>query len=216
MLTRAVILLALALTGAAATARVTRTAPPAQPSLLSTLPWQIDAWAGRAAPRLDDETVTILGADDYLTRTYENDDALAGLYVGYWQQQRAGVSTHSPLHCLPGSGWQPLATGAVTVPAHDANGRPRDLEVARYLVERAGDRQLVLYWYQGRGRVIANEYVNRWFHLVDAVQRHRSDGALVRIMAPVPPGDRDAARAEDQAARFAAALFPWLDRVLPP
>ena len=53
------------------------------------------------------------------------------------------------------------------------------------MIQKGIDRQVVLYWYQGRGRVIANEYANKLWLMVDAARLHRTNGSLVRIVAPV-------------------------------
>ena len=58
--------------------------------------------------RFSDEILKVLGADDYLSRFYYTENAMVGLYVGYYKSQRQGDTMHSPLNCLPGAGWQPL------------------------------------------------------------------------------------------------------------
>jgi hypothetical protein len=49
----------------------------------------------------------------------------------------------------------------------------------------SGARAVVYYWYQGRGRVEANEYMVKWDLVRDAVLRRRTDEALVRLVFPV-------------------------------
>src|ERR1051325_3816185 len=52
--------------------------------------------------RFDDETETILRADDYLARNFKSTNHVVSLYVGYYATQRTGATYHSPLNCLPG------------------------------------------------------------------------------------------------------------------
>ena len=59
--------------------------------------------------------------------------------------------------------------------------------VNRYVLENKGTRALVYYWYQGRGRVSANEYLVKWEQIRDRALRGRSDEALVRILIPLSP-----------------------------
>jgi EpsI family protein len=72
-------------------------------------------------------------------------------------------------------------------------------------VQNGLDRQVVVYWYQGRGRRIAGDYVNKAWLVIDAMRLHRSDGGLVRIVAP----------SADVAERFARAVAPRLSAYLP-
>jgi EpsI family protein len=175
---------------------------------LSGLPLQLEQWRGSNGPPLDPEVARVLRADDYVNRVYQRVDGLvAGLWVAFYASQRQGDAIHSPLNCLPGTGWTPVDH---TRPVLNVSGR--SLRVNRYLVQKRGERQVVLYWYQGRGRTIASEYANKAYLLVDAFRRRRTDGALVRVSAPVV-GDEH--RADRAAVEFIAALQPQLARWLP-
>ena len=75
------------------------------------------------------------------------------LYVGYYQSQRTGSTYHSPKNCLPGSGWQFVESDHVSVPV--SNGQ--SILINKVLIQKGLDKQVILYWYQDRGRVIASE-----------------------------------------------------------
>ena len=98
-----------------------------------------------------------------------------GLYIGYYKSQREGESIHSPLNCLPGSGWLPMSSGRMAIPVQAAadsqsTGPSSTIEVNRYLVQKGGETMLVLYWYQSHGRVIASEYWGKIYMVLDAVR----------------------------------------------
>ena len=114
---------------------------------------------------------------------------------------------HSPQNCLPGAGWRPVESGVTTLQVGD-----RAVPVNQFVIQKGLDKQVVFYWYQGRGRVIANEYANKALLMLDAARLHRTNGGLVRLIAPVV-STPDAAKAE--LAAFAALVFPHLDRHLP-
>ena len=96
----------------------------------------------------------------------------------------------------------------------DVNGT--SLPVNRYLVEKGTERQVVLYWYQGRGRVVANEYLNKFWLMIDQARLHRSNAALVRIAAPAAgTGDKALQNASTAADQFARAIYPRLPPYLP-
>jgi EpsI family protein len=61
--------------------------------------------------------------------------------------------------------------------------------INRVIIKNGDQEQLVYYWFQGRGRQIANEYLNKWFLFKDALMENRTDGALVRYVTPVLPGE---------------------------
>ncbi len=82
----------------------------------------------------------------------------------------------------------------------------------RYLLQRKDERALVFYWYQGRGRVQANEYVVKWDLLRDSALKRRSDEALVRVVVPVIETE-DAAF--DLATQVASILVSSVDTALP-
>ena len=129
------------------------------------------------------------------------------VYGGYYDSQTQGRTIHSPKNCLPGSGWEALESEMATV--ETPNG---PVSVNRYLLQNEDVRALVLYWYQGRGRVQANEYLVKWDLLRDAVLRQRSDEALVRIVVPLSGSEEDSFRL---ARSVAETLVPALDQALP-
>lgn len=154
----------------------------------------------------------VAGMDDYLLRWYVvPGDSVADFstYVGYYERQSQGETIHSPKNCLPGAGWEVLEAGDRPV---DVAGAP--VTVNRYLLSNAGERALVYYWYQGRGRVAANEYRVKWDLLRDSALRGRSEEALVRIVVPLT-GRMPLARADSVAAAAAGELIPAVHGVLP-
>jgi EpsI family protein len=172
---------------------------------LKDFPQQIGGWRqSRADVILDDATMQVLRASDYLLRDYSRADGqAANFYVGYYASQRDGASYHSPLNCLPGSGWTLQAPGKVMIPAPDGS----TFAANKYVIDDGNSRQLMIYWYQGRGRAVASEYWGKVYTVVDSVRLRRSDGALVRITVPLAGSEAVALQAAtDLAARTVAAL----------
>jgi EpsI family protein len=179
---------------------------PRQP--LAAMPLQIGQWKGRQAPPFADDVLEQLGADEYVNRHYVgHSDAPIALYIGYYASQRQGDTIHSPRNCLPGAGWQPVEAGMFRVRAGE-----QEVSVNRTVVQKGLDREVVLYWYQGRGRITGNEYVNKIWLILDAARMHRTDGGLVRLITPVVT---DTVRATEDAAAFGTALLPYLSLYLP-
>jgi len=175
---------------------------------LSALPLEIGDWRGRDAGRLSHETESVLQADAYTLRTYSRGGLPVSLFVAYYATQRAGHTMHSPLNCLPGNGWSWVDRTRERL-ATDAG---REIEVNRNVASKDGASALVYYWYQSRGRAIASDYVNRLALVYDALALHRSDGAIVRVVAPLSPNDpRSAAEVES----FIRAAYGALAAHLP-
>jgi EpsI family protein len=152
---------------------------------LAALPLHVGEWHGRDEGRLDPESEAILQADAYTLRTYGRGGPSLSLFVAYYGTQRAGHTMHSPLNCLPGTGWSWVNRDRLRV----ATESGREIEVNRNLASKDGVSALVYYWYQSRGRTIASDYRNKLMLMYDALALHRSDGAIVRIVMPAAPGD---------------------------
>ena len=114
---------------------------------------------------------------------------------------------HSPKNCLPGAGWDPIYAGYVAIPFET-----RQITVNEYVIQKDLDKQMVWYWYQGRGRIIASEYSGKFWMVIDAITHNRTDGALVRLVTPLNDGELNA---RSRLTAFAQSLFPHLDAIIP-
>ena len=179
--------------------------------LATALPDSIQGVAGENVSVSGDEA-TVAGFTDYAFRVYQSPDTTSPLpsssiYLGYYDRQTRGRTIHSPKNCLPGAGWDALSSG----PERVAVGSDT-ITVNRYVLQNGDARALVLYWYQGRGRVAYNEYRVKWNLLRDAIVKRRTDEALVRIVV----GIKDSEQASlALAKRIAARLEPAVFRALP-
>jgi EpsI family protein len=210
---RLLIVAAVLLGTAAYLGAVRRPESPLVRSSLAELPLTIGEWQGRPSEPLEADILRVLGVDDHVTRIYQaGDQPPVGLYVGFYASQRQGDTIHSPMNCLPGAGWQPIATSTVSIPTESPSSA---IEVNRVVIEKGEARQLVLYWYQGRGRVVANEYLSRAYLVWDAARRNRTDGALVRVISPVARSEHTPDAAERRVLSFAGDLYDKLGPFLP-
>lgn len=183
---------------------------PAPPHLAS-FPPEVGTWRQLREDPIAVDIAGELRADQFLSRSYVHtpSGAVAGLFVAWFQSQRAGTSQpHSPRVCLPASGWTPAVTGEITL-ATQAGA----IRVNRYVVVNRGQRDVVLYWYQGPHRVTAGEWKAKFWLVADALREKRTDTALVRVVVQSGDGGDRAATAE--AAGFAESLYPVLREHLP-
>lgn len=175
---------------------------------LATLPEQLGDWRQVETQTLTPGAERELSADDYTSRTYMNErGTTVFLFIAYYANQRQRKTYHSPQNCLPGAGW--------TLGAHRVHALGAPEQVANeYLIEKAGAQMLALYWYHGRGRLVASEYWGRFYTLADALTRGRTDGALVRVIVPLAPNETEA-QARQDALAFTQRLLPLLPRYIP-
>jgi EpsI family protein len=217
VLGRTLILIFCFAAGAAVLTRAERPEPVPVRTSFDTFPMRLGEWTGAQEAPLTPDILAVLGVDDYLLRSYSKPDRSGvGLYIGYYGSQRQGDTMHSPLNCLPGAGWEPVSKGELTVSVPGAlpDAPDPDIVVNRYVIQKGLDRLLVLYWYQSHGRVVASEYWGKFYLVRDAVRLNRTDGALVRVIAPAA-GDEGEGRAEATTVQFVKTLYPALNGYLP-
>ena len=183
--------------------------PPSMP--LSQFPINVAGWSSIDKP-IDQETRDTLGAGDVLSRVYLQGAKTVpiGLFIGYFPTQRTGQTIHSPKHCLPGSGWVFEESSYINLIDVDAKTH----RVGEYIIANGTAKQFVVYWYQAHGRSVADEYMAKFYMVVDAIRMNRTDGALVRIITPIASNETLSA-ARNRAEKFTMQLAPMLPKFIP-
>ena len=178
---------------------------------LSNFPDRVGEWTGVRLP-MDEKTKALLNADSYSSILFTNTPGTPGIlfFSIYYDRQTPEKNIHSPANCLPSSGWAILSHRVDALRLNGPSQPPVNVNVN--VIQKGLDKQLVLYWYQERGHLFANEYRGRIYLIRDALFLHRSDGALVRVSMPIRHSVQDAFRTE---ARFLRTLAPLLPRYIP-
>jgi EpsI family protein len=176
-------------------------------------PMQVDGWAAQRMS-LDRIYTDVLQMDDYILANYAKtgERAQINFYAAYYTEQSTGRAVHSPRNCIPSGGWTILDLSERAVPGVTAGVEP--LRVTRAVIQKGNAKQLVYYWLQQRGRVLTGEYETKWYILQDSFTRNRTDGALVRLVTEIPPGE-DTEQADARLATFAASIAPSLSTFIP-
>jgi EpsI family protein len=187
---------------------------------LEAFPLELGEWICPRNERIGTEVERNLGVTDYLVCLYErtSDRVIVSVYVGYHASQvrREGGGSdetmiHPPAHCLPGSGWDIIASRRVPLDLPGLPGAPA--EVNRVVIAKGEERQLVYYWYQERGRVIARDWRKIIALFTDRATRQRTDGALVRLTSQILRGDEQ--QAEQAVLAVAAEITQRLPAFVP-
>ena len=177
---------------------------------LTRMPAQLGDWRQKGSDiRFDKQTESVLRTDDYMMREYTlPNNRIANLYIGYYASQRTGATYHSPQNCLPGAGWEMKQPDIIEITT--PNGKT--FKANWFVIENGVYKEVLIYWYQGRGRAVASEYEDKINTVWDSVMRRRSDGAMVRVMTSVGNSEPEATKA---AADLAAQTADQLSEFVP-
>lgn len=173
-------------------------------------PSTLDDWQSSFGQRLDPETERVLAADDYHMVTLVKEGATVDFFMAWYKDQMTG-GTHSPTICLPAGGWEIAALEQVSSPEGVAGG---PFTLNRALIQKGLDRMMVYYWYDQQGVRTASSYRAKLVMTLSRVQTGRSDGAIVRLITPIAPGESDAT-AEARLQDALRAVVEPLPRFLP-
>lgn len=178
---------------------------------LKTLPETIGVWQLANQVTLDDKIVDILGVDEYVEKIYVSPEKRAiDLYVSYFNVLKEGKQFHSPKNCLIGSGSTLLEMNVVNIPiAKEGNSVP----VGFMMLQKGDSTQLILYWFQCRGKIMHSEYEERVRRVLDAIFKKRTDGAFIRIIAT--DSGNDVKRTKESLIGFASQVIPVLQQFIP-
>jgi EpsI family protein len=207
----AVVALLLASTGLFLRTRTRNVVAPPRTSLAS-FPPQLGEWVGTDIP-IPPEILSTLDHGEFLQRDYldqNTKDPGVSLYLAYFPNQQAGRRRHLPENCLAGSGWSTVESGTttLTLPGY------RPFPANRYLITKGSDRQLVLFWFWGRGRGVASEDWADFYLVFDSLRLNRTDDALVRINTPLQPGEEPEA-GQRRLLSFAERMSPLVGSYIP-
>lgn len=148
---------------------------------LGHFPLKFGSWQGRDVV-IPPRQIAVLRASAVLMREYSRASNLpVALYVAYFAAQREGTAMHSPLHCIPGAGWE-VARQSVLPISSTALGT---IEANKVIFVNGDARMLVVYWYMEQGRTERGELEGAMATLWHAIFERRSDGCLIRVSAPI-------------------------------
>lgn len=180
---------------------------------LSSFPLTINEWQGKEES-MDPEIIRLSGAEQALNATYANTDKqIVSLFIGYRGSPFVESENffHSPNVCLPSAGWRTIQSTTYTikgVPVFNA------LTIAKMVIEKMGQRQLVYYWFQTKNRTSYDVNINRFHLALHAIKRDSTHDLFIRPITPIYPGEsiEDAEKRMDQFVRdMMTALLQFLE-----
>jgi EpsI family protein len=179
----------------------------------SLFPRSLGSWSGSPVA-LDPEVEQVLAASDYIDITYAAPgEALpVNFFSAFYEKQTEGSGIHSPEVCLPVGGWEifSLEPAQVSMPGTVYGS----FTVNRAVIQKGMEKQLVYYWFEQRGKRMTNDFKAKASVLYDSLTMGRTDGALVRFVTPIGPGETEA-EAAARLERLMETLLPRLPRFIP-
>lgn len=185
---------------------------PPDRALFVDFPMHVEGWTGTSLS-LEQQYIDALRFDDYVLAEYRHEGSQpVTFYSAYYRSQRKGQSAHSPQSCLPGGGWE--ISSLKSVDFAPVSGMTHQLHANRAVIEKGHQKQIVLYWFKQRERILTSEYLVKFYLFWDALLRARTDGALIRIASLVGPGETEDS-VDQRMRQFVSAMQPELNRYVP-
>jgi EpsI family protein len=180
---------------------------------LSTFPPYIGTWKLTGTNTLTDDVSKMLGVDDYIYRSYVSSGGVpVTIYVSYFGRVGGGgKGYHSPKNCMPGSGWNVIHSEPLKLTI--SHSKLATIKINKMLMQKDAEKEIVFYWYQCRGRIIHSEYMEKIYLVLDSLLKQRSDGAFIRITAPIVSGQE--AKTVECLKDFTRQVIPILREHLP-
>lgn len=170
---------------------------------LQELPFRLSTWRGRVEP-IDPVFLRRARPDEALHRRYVEETGRAVLlYIGYYERQ----ASRGQAQAICQGECEILDEGVEVIAV-----RQGPITVNRALALVGSTPMVVLYWYQQGDHVTQNPYRGKIEQARRALRHRRSEGALVRVSAPVVSVEDEA---RERAVAFVRALFPVLRPHLP-
>ncbi len=175
---------------------------------LTDIPASLGAWTMVGQSRFDPQILANLKPTDYLYRVYRDAQGnQATIYIGYHDGGPDSGPIHSPKNCLPGGGWFELSEVKRTLPVAG-----RDLQVVQAVYQNDAQKELFLYFFQVKGRILVDEYSLKLAEITNSIFYNRRDSAFIRISVPYGNGQVDAAAIGEN---FLTEIYPHIAIALP-
>jgi exosortase D (VPLPA-CTERM-specific) len=177
----------------------------------NSFPMTIGKW-NATRDYLDQEILENLWADDYISANYHNEDFTNAVHllITFYDYQGTRHTCHTPQSCMLGSGWALIESRERIVPAYNRIKLP----IMTSIWHKNDTCILSCYFFFQRGRVFTSPWMNKYWLMVDAFTRHRTDGALVRIELPLTP-DQSLNEAYAILDEFVGDVFAVLPAFVP-
>ena len=110
---------------------------------------------------------------------------------------------------MPGAGWNLTKTKKSSITIQNN----QNIIFNDVFLQKGKEKKIMYYWFQGRGRFISSEYMQKFYLIIDSMTKHRTDEAFIRLLSPVINNDENKTR--KNLTDFSKLLIPILQKYLP-
>ncbi|MEN6451576.1 MAG: exosortase C-terminal domain/associated protein EpsI [Thermoguttaceae bacterium] len=151
------------------------------------MPKQWGDWRGSPG-EWDPQIAVTTGADRIVNLVYRDDRGhVVPLHTAMFTSMEGGVY-HNPFNCYSSHGWQEMKRSEEKLHLHDG----RTMKVSLSTWDRAGERKLVVYWYQVGDQVLfgrGNLGALRW-----SMRGHPRWPAMIKVLMEISAPDQEDAK----------------------
>ena len=179
---------------------------PLKTPLYISFPKKIAEWKSTENQIMDPKVARILHVDDYIWRRYKNEKGeILDVYISYFSYVDRIKTYHSPLNCMPGSGWNIYKVESVPIYL----SKNKKVNVSCLFLKKGSNVLKAIYWYQCRSRILDSEIKERIYRIADSVLKRRTDGAFIRIICLTNGVSKE------ELSRFCVNVIKILYKILP-
>jgi exosortase D (VPLPA-CTERM-specific) len=173
----------------------------------NSFPMVIGQWQAKRH-YLSREVLDSLWADDYISATYSRKDLVNTIYllIPFYEYQGTRHTAHAPQSCMLGSGWAMSDSNELVVRTETGH----EFTCMATIWKKGDTRVLGSYFFFQRGRIISSPWMNKYWLMVDALTKQRTDGALVRAELTMAPH-----QSLDEAYRLLEMFMGQVYEILP-
>jgi exosortase D (VPLPA-CTERM-specific) len=182
-----------------------------QRTSFESFPTQIGQWQGQRH-YFSNEINESVGADDYVNVTLSSPGFpnQINLLIQFYAYQRTRHTAHAPQSCMLGTGWA-LFDSCESLINLNPLGK---IKIMNLTWQKDSEKLLQNYFFLQRGRVITSPWMNKFYLMLDAFIKRRTDGAIVRVEMAIAP-DQTINDACTILEGFIVKLWPILPEYVP-
>ncbi len=175
---------------------------------IAQIPEQIGQWHGKDMP-LAEQVYDILETRSIINRAYSSPSG-RNVFLSLVYYTETKVDFHAPESCLGGRGIR-VSKEEKDIIVHQ-DGKDIPMRVNQLLRKGEGDEPDTLIWYFYKaGDFLGENYIKLRFHLaLNRFTKEDKSGALIRISAPIAPGQNGEDKADESLRNFIDVLYPYL------
>lgn len=169
---------------------------------LETITRSINGWNIVGDHKMDPLIEEELSLDDYIFKTYTDNEDKLTLYVGYYHSTKKIGAAHDPMVCFPGQGWKITDSKTGKLLLKDG----QRINYSLMIGQLGQDRELITYWFQAYDKTNDNTFAQKVSLFINNLINQGEDNAFIRITIPI--GSAPLSDYSIKTNKFIEAFYP--------